>query len=48
MLKLILERNYMTKIIKNKTIKDDDCNCGKPLKLTDPKKKIVRKVKKQK
>jgi hypothetical protein len=25
----------------------DDCNCGKPLKLTDPKRKIVKKIKKR-
>lgn len=29
------------------TIKVDDCNCGKPLKLTDPKRKIVKKIKKK-
>ena len=28
------------KIIRN----DDDCGCGKPLKITDPKRKIVKKV----
>jgi len=26
----------------------DDCNCGKPLKINDPKRKIVRKVPKKK
>ena len=31
-----------------KTVKTDDCNCGKPLKITDPKRKIIKKVKKQK
>ena len=34
----------MTKIIK----KEDDCGCGKPLKLTDPRRKIIRKVPKKK
>jgi len=29
-------------------MKEKDCNCGKPLKLTDPKRKIVRKVPKKK
>lgn len=28
--------------------KEKDCNCGKPLKLNDPKRKIVRKVPKKK
>jgi len=27
--------------------KNNDCNCGKPLKLTDPKRKIVKKIKKK-
>ena len=34
----------MAKIIK----KEDDCGCGKPLKLTDPKRKIIRKILKKK
>jgi len=27
--------------------KNNDCNCGKPLKLTDSKRKIVKKIKKK-
>jgi len=40
----------MGNIIKGKTIlpKDDDCGCGKPLKITNPKRKIIRKVPKKK
>jgi hypothetical protein len=36
----------MTNIIKgNKIIrKEDDCGCGKPLRVTDPRRKIVKKV----
>jgi hypothetical protein len=26
----------------------DDCGCGKPLKVNDPKKKIIRKIPKKK
>jgi hypothetical protein len=33
----------------NKPIrKEDDCGCGKPLKVNDPKRKIIRKVPKKK
>ena len=34
----------MAKIIK----KENDCHCGKPLKITDPKRKIIRKIPKKK
>jgi len=36
----------MIKTIKNtKSLsKEDDCNCGKPLKINDPKRKIIKKV----
>ena len=34
----------MTKIIR----KEDDCNCGKPLRVNDPKKKIIRRIPKKK
>ena len=27
---------------------EDDCHCGKPLKINDPKRKIIRKVPKKK
>lgn len=27
----------------SKTIKNNDCNCGKPLKITDKKRKLIRK-----
>ncbi len=35
----------MNNVIKGgKIIRDDDCGCGKPLKVTDPKRKIIKKV----
>jgi hypothetical protein len=34
----------MVKVIKN----EDDCNCGKPLKINDSRRKIIRKVLKKK
>lgn len=39
----------MTTPIKGKTIipKEDDCNCGKPLKINDPRRKIIRKIQKK-
>jgi hypothetical protein len=38
----------MAKIIKGKS-KEDDCHCGKPLRINDPaRKKIIRVVKKKK
>jgi hypothetical protein len=37
----------MTKIIKGKS-KEDDCHCGKPLRINDPRKKrIIRVIKKK-
>lgn len=40
----------MTNIIKSKKPipKEDDCHCGKPLKITDPRRKIIRVVPKKK
>lgn len=29
-----------------KTIKKDDCGCGKPLKVTDSRRKIIKTIKK--
>ena len=36
----------MTNIIKGKKSisKEEDCHCGKPLKITDPRRKIIKKV----
>lgn len=36
-------------ILKGKSVisKEDDCNCGKPLKINDPRRKIIRKIKKK-
>ena len=34
-----------TKIIKPK---EEDCGCGKPMKINDPKRRIIRKVPKKK
>jgi hypothetical protein len=38
----------MSDIIKNKSISsnNDDCNCGKPIKITDPRRKKLRIVRK--
>jgi hypothetical protein len=40
----------MANIIRGSKIvpKEDDCHCGKPLKITDPRRKIIRKVPKKK
>ena len=40
----------MANIIKGKIVipKEDDCHCGQPLKVNDPRRKIIRKVPKKK
>jgi hypothetical protein len=38
----------MTRMIKSSKPKEDDCHCGKPLRINDPrKKKIIRVIKKK-